>query len=150
MNVVPFRQVEGPASRRWSARELNRLTNVCSAAIPTGGISGWEIGVTERGDPQLYVIGPAPEFDCVLSISRLGRHYVLEDGKGKVLYEHDDILLLAEQAYDLLRRRKTQIMAQLTVGLCAIREFFEERVEPALAEPMEACVHFAPHLAVLA
>jgi hypothetical protein len=150
MNIVQFRRAAEPASRRWSARELTRLTNVCAAAIPAGGISGWEIGVTEQGDPQLYVIGPGPEFDCVLSISRLGRHYVLEDGRGGLLYEHDDIMLLAEQTCDLLRRRKNQIIAQLTLGLCALREFFEERVEPALAEPMEAFTHLAPTLGALA
>ncbi len=150
MNVVPFPQVVRSSSPHWSAGELNRLTSACAAAIPGGGVSGWEVGVTDEGDPQLYVLGPAPEFDCVLSVSRLGRHYVLEDGKGRVVFEHDDILRFAEQTCDLLRRRKAQVIAQFAVGLCALREFFEERIEPALAEPMDVIAHLAPQLAALA
>ena len=49
----------------------------CAVHIPGGQASGWELGETERGDPQLYLLGPAPEHDCILSISRLGRLYIL-------------------------------------------------------------------------
>ena len=31
-----------------------------------------------------------------------------------------------------------------------MRDFFEEKVEPVLAEPMEVITHLAPHLAALA
>ena len=37
---------------------------------------------------------------------RVGRHYVIEDGHGRVLLEHDSPMLLAEQALSALRRRK--------------------------------------------
>jgi hypothetical protein len=150
MSVVPFPRAARPSSGHWSAKELSRLTSACAGAIPEGGVSGWEVGATDQGDPQLYVLGPAPDFDCVLSVSRLGRHYVLEDGKGRVLFEHDDLVRLADQTCDVLRRRKSQIIAQFAIGLCALRELFEERVEPALAEPMEIISHLAPQLAALA
>jgi hypothetical protein len=86
----------------------------------------------------------------ILSISRLGRLYILEDGSGRVIFEHDNLLLLAEQAAAALRNRKQAILAQMAVAWCAMREFYEEKIEPALAEPMEVLSHFAPQIAALA
>ncbi len=149
MNVLQFsRAYELPHG--WQASELTRITNACAASIPNGEISGWEVGQTEYGDPQLYLLGPAPDHDCILSVSRLGRLYVLEDGKGQVLFENDDIMLLAEQTCSVLRKRKAELIARLTVCWCAVREFFEEKVEPMMAEPIEVVSHFAPQLAALA
>ena len=150
MKVVPFPRTPAPFPRGWQTNELTTLTEACAAAIPSGEISGWELGTTERGDPQLYLIGPAPEHDCILSISRLDRLYILEDGKGKVLYENYNITLLAEQIYRALRKGKAGIIARLTVCWCALREFFEEKIEPVLVEPIEVAIHFAPPFAALA
>jgi hypothetical protein len=150
MNVVRFPRTRALFPRGWQTNELSQLTDACAAAIPSGEISGWEIGATERGDPQLYVIGPAPEHDCILSISRLDRLYILEDGKGQVLFENDNIMLMAEQTYFALRKGRAAIVARLAVCWCAVREFFEEKIEPVLAEPIEVVTHFSPHFAVLA
>ena len=150
MNVVPFPRTPAFFTRGWQTNELTRLTDACAAAIRSGEISGWEIGTTERGDPQLYLIGPAPEHDCILSISRLDRLYILEDGKGQVLFENDNVMLIAEQTYCALRKGKAEIVARLTVYWCAVREFFEEKIEPVLVEPIEVMTHFSPHFAVLA
>ena len=150
MNVVPFPRLPEALPQGWQTLELTKLTNACAAAIPTGDVSGWEVGMTEQGDPQLYLLGPAPAHDCVLSISRLGRLYVLEDGKGQVLFENDNIMLFAEETCSTLRRKKAEIIARLTVCWCAVREFFEEKIEPVLAEPIEVVTHFAPHLAAFA
>jgi hypothetical protein len=149
MNVVKFPRTPEAPSRGWQTSELTKLTNAC-AAVPGNDLSGWEIGETDYGDPQLYLLGPAPDHDCVLSISRLGGLYVLEDGRGRVLFEDDNIMALAEQTCSLLRKRKTEVVAQLAICWCAVREFFEEKIEPVLAEPMEALSHFAPQLASLA
>ena len=149
MNVVKFPRVQEPLPQGWQTGELTKLTNAC-VAVPNSDVSGWEIGATEYGDPQLYLLGPAPEHDCILSISRLGRLYVLEDGKGQVLFENDNIMVLAEYTCSALRKRKAEIVARLTVCWCAVREFFEDRVEPMLAEPMQVITHFAPQLAALA
>ena len=149
MNVIHFPRVPG-LPQGWQTNELAQLTNACAASIPSGDVTGWEVGVTEHDDPQLYLIGPAPDHDCILSISRLGRLYVLEDGKGHVLFENDNIMLVAEQTCGALRKRKAEIVARLTVCWCAVREFFEEKVEPILAEPMEVVTHFAPHFAAIA
>ncbi len=150
MNVVQFPHAQEAPVQGWQTGELNKLTNACAGSIPSGDVSGWEVGQTEYGDPQLYLLGPAPDHDCILSISRLGRLYVLEDGKGQVLFEDNNIVPLAEQACSALRKRKMELVARLTVCWCAVREFFEEKVEPILAEPIEFASHFAPHLAALA
>lgn len=149
MNVIHFPQPH-ELPHGWQSAEIARLTNACAASIHGGEVSGWEVGTTEYGDPQLYLIGPAPDHDCILSVSRLGRLYVLEDGKGQVLFENDDILQLAEQTCSALRKRKAEIIAQFAICWCAVREFFEEKIEPVLAEPMEVVSHFAPYLSALA
>lgn len=149
MNIVQFPRVHEPLPPGWQTAELSKLVNAC-ASVQSSDVAGWEVGSTECGDPQLYLIGPAPDHECILSISRLGRLYVLEDGKGQVLFEHDNIAQLAEQTCGALRKRKAEIVARLTICWCAVREFFEEKVEPVLAEPMEVITHFAPHLAALA
>ncbi len=149
MNVVQFpRVVENPL-QGWQSAELQQVVRACAPAIAVGEASSWEVGTTELGDPQFYLLGPPPDFDCMLCISRLGGRYVLEDGVGKVLYEHDNPMLLAEQATAALRRRKAAIVARIAVAWCALREAVEEKAEALMAEPLELLTHVAPQLAVL-
>ena len=150
MTILAFPRTADRARRGWRAAELQRLTAGCTAWLPQAQASGWEYGETEAGDPQLYLIGPAPDHECILSISRLGRHYVLEDGNGRILFEHDNLVLFAEQVTASLRSTRRSILAQVAVAWCAMREFYEEKVEPALAEPVEVLSHVAPQLAALA
>lgn len=150
MNVVTFQPRADHAPQGWQSAELQRLLTACAACIPRGLVSGWEYGMTESGDPQLYLIGPGPEHDCILSISRLGRLYILEDGQGRVLLEHVNMALMAEQASVALRRNSRAVVARVVGAWCAMREFFEEKVEPVLAEPVEVLTHIAPQLAALA
>lgn len=145
MNIVPFRRKFGG----WDGVELNALRSAAGDALRAGGGGAWEIGVTEKGDPQLYVLGPEPQRECLLCVSRLGRMYVLEDGEGRILYEHDGLNLLAEQMREALRHKKGAIAARLAVAWFAIRETFEERIEPVLAEPMELFSLVAPKLVAL-
>jgi hypothetical protein len=119
-----------------------------SDAIAMGEASTWYVGVTERNDPQFFLIGPPPEHDCILAISRLGRLYVIEDGTGHVLFESNNPTLLAEQTVAALRRRKMAIVARVAVAWGALREFCEEKTE-ALAEHIELIAHFAPQFAPL-
>ena len=99
---------------------------------------------------RFILLGPPPDYDCILCISRLGRIYVIEDGAGRVLFEHDNPMLLVEQATAALRRRKATIVARVAVAWCALREAFEEKTEAMMAEPMELLSHIAPQLAALA
>ncbi len=115
-----------------------------------GRSAPWEVGATEHGDPQVFLIGPPPDYECILSISRLGRRYVIEDGYGRLLYEHDNPMLLAEQATAALRRRKNAIVARVAIAWFALREAIEEKTEAMMAEPIEILTHIAPQLAALA
>jgi hypothetical protein len=150
MNVVKFPGVPARAAEGWQSAELQQFLAVSASAIAAGEASGWEVDVTERGDPQIFLLGPPPDYSCILSISRLGRLYVVEDGAGRVLFEHDNPMLLAEQATAALRRRKAAIVARVTVAWCALREAVEEKAEAMMAEPMELLAHVAPQLAALA
>jgi hypothetical protein len=150
MTVIKFPQKLQSPPQRWQAAELQPLVSACEGSVSTGAASGWEIGTTEAGDPQLYLLGPAPDYECILSVSRLGRHYVIEDGQGRVLLELDNPTILAEQAMAVLRRHRSAIAARALVALCALRETFKERTEALLAEPMELLTHIAPQLSSLA
>jgi hypothetical protein len=150
MTVVQFPRAVKPLPDGWQSAELQQFIAVSAQSIAAGEVSGWEVGATERGDPQVFLLGPPPNYDCILSISRLGRFYVIEDGAGRVLFEHDDPLLLAEQAAAALRRQKTSIVARLAVAWCALREAIEEKTEAMMAEPIELLGHLAPQLAALA
>jgi hypothetical protein len=150
MNVVKFPPVAMQATDGWQSAELQQFLAVSSGALAAGEASSWDVGITERGDPQLFLIGPPPEYDCILSISRLGRLYVIEDGAGRVLFENNDPMLLAEQAIAALRRRKMFIVARVAVVWGALREFFEEKTEAILGEPIELITRIVPQLAPLA
>jgi len=150
MTVVQFPGAMKHLPDVWQSAELQQFIAVSANSIAAGEASGWEVGATETGDPQVFLLGPPPDYDCILCISRLGRTYVIEDGMGRVLYEHDNPMLLAEQAAAALRRRKTAIVARVAVAWCALREAFEEKTEAMMAEPIELLSHVAPQLAVLA
>lgn len=150
MTVIKFPQRAQPLPRGWQASELQQIVAACSGSVSTGEASGWEVGVTDFGEPQVYLIGPPPNYDCILCISRIGRHYIIEDGNGRVLLEHDSPMLLAEQALAALRRRKAALLAQVAAAWHAVREAFEEKAEAVAAEPMEVLAHIAPQLASLA
>jgi hypothetical protein len=148
--VVKFPRRSEPLPEGWQNDELQQIVAACSGSVAAGEATGWEIGVTDTGDPQVYLIGPPPNYDCILCISRVGRHYVIEDGHGRVLLEHDTPMLLAEQALAALRRRKAALLAQIAMAWQVFREAFEEKTEALTAEPMEVLMHLAPQLAALA
>ena len=134
----------------WQFAEVQKLISGCAGSLASGEASGWDIGKTEAGDPQLYLLGPAPDYDCMLCVSRLGGLYVLEDGNGRVLFEHRSLMLVSQQLRSAVCRRKMMIIAKATLLGAAVRQTVEEKIEPLLAEPMELATHFAPQIAALA
>jgi hypothetical protein len=58
--------------------------------------------------------------------------------------------MLAEQARNALRKSRAQIVARVTLLWCALRELFEERIEPIVGESEDLLTHFVPQLAALA
>lgn len=147
MTVTQFRRRE--TVQGWQSAEMNALVAASGDSLEKGIAIGWEMGVTDSGDPQLYLLGPAPDHECLLCVSRLGRLYVLEDGQGRVVFEHDAMNMLAEQVRGSLRRKRSAIVARAVVAWLAIKETFEERVESMMAEPAEILAHIAPQLAAM-
>ena len=150
MRVIAFPHTESRAGSGWSAGELADILQAVAPKCSGPDAGRWDVGVTEIGDPQFYLIGPPPHEECILSISRLGRVYVLEDGAGKVLFEHNSLVVLTEQARAMLQKRKSQIVARLAVLWCTLREAFEEKIEPIMGESEELLTHVVPQLAALA
>jgi len=148
--VVKFPDRAPPLPEGWQADDMQKVIAACSSAVAVGEASTWEIGVTELGDPQVYLMGSPPDYNCILCISRVGRRFVIEDGEGHVLVEQDSPRQLAEQALTALRRRKAALLAKVAVAWHAFREAFEEKTEALTGETMEALVHLAPQLAALA
>jgi hypothetical protein len=147
MSVVRFPGTQLP--HNWQRSEMNTLLAACGESLEKGTVTGWEVGETENGDPQLYLLGPAPDHACILCVSRLGRLYVLEDGEGRILCEHDALGNLSDQVRHALRHKKAAIIARAAVVWLAVRETFEERIEPMFAEPAEMLSHVAPQLVAL-
>jgi hypothetical protein len=134
----------------WQFSEVQNLLSDCAASLKTGDASSWEIGKTEAGDPQLYLLGPAPDYDCILCVSRLNGLYVLEDGNGQILFEHRNLESLGQQVRAAISRNKMMITAKAAIIWATLRQTIEEKIEPILAEPIEFATHIAPQLAALA
>jgi len=148
MTVIAFQpkvlQLDGP----WRSGELNTIVERLAPESSRGGARRWDVGITDIGDPQFYLLGP-PHDECILCISRLGRLYVLEDGHGQLLFEHNSLLALAEHARVVLQKKKTQIVARVALVWCAVRETIEEKLD-AVVVGEELLAHCVPQLAALA
>ncbi len=150
MKVIAFSPREDHAGGGWRTSELNQLVENFSAELRSGDASDWDTGATEMGDPQFYLLGPPPDHDCILCVSRLGQLYVLEDGAGHLVFENADFELLARQAKALFKRGKSRLLAQIVLAWATLRNAFEEKVEPLLVEGEEMLTHVAPQLAAIA
>jgi hypothetical protein len=150
MTVIAFESKLPQRDGSWHAGELKAIMDSFAAQLSTGEAGGWDVGATEIGDPQFYLLGPLPHEDCILCISRLDRIYVLEDGAGRVLFEHNSVATLAERARSILQKKKAQIAVRATLLWCAVREMFKEKLDAMAGEGEELLVHFVPQLAAFA
>ena len=66
MSIVEFPRRDAAPSGDWRPEELRELTELFA---PARASITWEVGLTEAGDPQFYLLGPAPDHDCVLCVS---------------------------------------------------------------------------------
>src|SRR5215212_3851550 len=98
MNVVPFTPKMARSLRSWSPHELETLVSIYEAHRARGEASGWDVGATDYDDPQFYILGPGPDLDCIVAISRVGCIYVLENGTGQLLDESPSLETLAIRA----------------------------------------------------
>ena len=143
MSIVEFPRHD-PASGDWSPDELQQLIAVFRADAAGASYAG---GATERGEPQFYLLGPAPEHECVLCVSRLAQGYVLEDGAGRLIGEAPSLDRFAVEAACAAMRSGRSFSARMTLAWCTIRLAIEEKLEPVLEESQELLVRFAPQVA---
>jgi hypothetical protein len=145
MSVVAFERKQNGGE--WSEKELSTLVAALCAAPGSG--REWETGMTERGDAQFYLLGPLPDQACEVCVSRIGGRYILEDGSGRLLFEHRNLELLALHAKAAVPSTSWLMVRAITLW-CAIRNTIHEKVEPLLAEGEELFVQFVPQLAAFA
>lgn len=149
MNIIALAPRRLHQDGIWQGCELEKMQATFAAELASGEASGWHVDATEVGDPQFYLLGPQPEEDCILSISRLGRLYVLEDGAGQVLAEDSNLAKLTMKGKQFLREAKAGIIANLALMWGTVRHQFEEKIEPMMAESEEFLFLVAPKLAAL-
>ena len=145
MSVVAFERKQ--TSGEWSEKELSTLVAALCAAPGTG--REWETGMTEKGDAQFYLLGPLPDQACEVCVSRIGRRYILEDGSGRLLFEHRNLELVALHAKAAVPSTSWLMVRAITLW-CAIRSTLHEKVEQLLVEGEELFVQFVPQLAAFA
>ena len=147
-NIVAFQAPERPPC--WRQEELQQLVQLHSAHGSRGGNASWSLGQTETADPQFYIVGQAPELDCIMCVTRIGRLYVLEDGGGSIVAEDARLECITKAAARMLARRgRLSFVARSLIGLCAFRAVLDQKIELMLAESMEHVSRFAPQLAAL-
>jgi len=145
MSVVAFERKQNGGE--WSEKELSTLVAALCAAPGSG--REWETGMTERGDAQFYLLGPLPDQVCELCVSRIGGRYILEDGSGRLLFEHRNLEFVALHAKAAVPSTSWLMVRAITLW-CAIRNAIHEKVEPLLVEGEELFVQFVPQLAAFA
>ena len=144
MSVVEFERRQDTGV--WSEAELNTIVAALQPVIAPANGRTWETGATENDDAQFYLLGPGPEQACELCVSRIRGRYVLEDGSGKLLFEHRNLDLVVLHAKAALSPA-SRIMVRAFMLWCAVRTSIEEKFEPVLVEGEELLVHVAPQLA---
>jgi hypothetical protein len=147
MSVVAFERKQD--SGEWSGKELSALVAAFGAALAPGTGREWEAGRTEKGDAQFYLLSPLPEQACELCVSRIGGRYILEDGSGRLLFEHWNLDLVGLHAKAAVPSTSWLMVRAITLW-CAIRSAMHEKVEPLLVEGEELFVQLVPQLAAFA
>jgi hypothetical protein len=102
----------------------------------------------ERRRPILYA-DPLPDQACELCISRIGGRYILEDGLGRLLFEHRNLDLVALHAKAAVPS-KSWLMVRVITLWCAIRSATDDKLESWLVEGEELFVQFVPQLVAFA
>ena len=146
MSVVAFERTQETGV--WSERELNTICAALQAALAPSTGRAWETGTTERGDVQFYLLGPLPDQACELCISRIAGRYILEDGSGRLLFEHRNLDLVALHARAAVPSTSRLMVKAITLW-CAIRSAVHDKLE-LIMESEELLVQIAPQLAAFA
>jgi hypothetical protein len=146
MSVIAFERRQ--SASLWMDAELNTIREALQVTFSKG--RSYETGMTEKGDAQFYLLGPLPDQACELCVSRIGRRYILEDGSGRLLFEHENLALLALHAKAAVRSRRWPLVGRALLLWCTVRQIIHDKVEPLLTESEELLVELAPQLAAFA
>jgi hypothetical protein len=147
MNVVAFARKQDTGE--WSERELRTIVTALEKTLAPGTGRDWETGMTEAGDAQFYLLGPLPDQACELCVSRIDGRYILENGSGRLLFEHRNLDLVMLHAKAAVPSTSWLMVRAITLW-CAVRNSIHEKVEPLLAEGEEMFVQLVPQLAAFA
>ena len=147
MNVVAFARKQGTGE--WSERELRAIVTALEKTLAPNTGRDWETGMTEAGDVQFYLLGPRPDQACELCVSRIKGRYILENGSGRLLFEHRNLDLVMLHAKAAVPSTSWLMVRAITLW-CAIRNTIHEKVEPLLVEGEEMFVQLVPQLAAFA
>src|SRR4029453_8648575 len=128
MSVVAFERKQDAAG--WTEAELNAIVAGLHSALAPASGRNWETGETESGDVQFYLLGPRPEEACELCVSRIGRRYILEDGSGRLLFEHQNLDLVVLHAKAAVSSMP-KLVARAILIWCAVRSTTKEKCEPS-------------------
>ncbi len=154
MSVIAFQPRLDGEAHGWTAAEGRQLDAFFAVCNRQGEVSDRAIQVTEHGDPQFFLFGPAPDCACLLSISRVAGRYVIENGDGVLLGEAANLEELRQFASRVrLGRRATGLVTRLGLAWLTFCGFVEERTEPLLGELTELAELLsgvAPQLAAFA
>ena len=153
MTVIAFTPKLESEANGWTTEERNQFEALYAARTHRGEASECAIEMTETGDPQFFLLGPAPQYDCVLSISRLSGRYVIEDGNGGSIGETASLDEAMQTASRLRLHSRMGIVARVIAAWYAFREFVEEKTEPVVAEAVEfaeVLTHVMPQVAAIA
>ncbi|MFL6828123.1 MAG: hypothetical protein ACJ8E2_16840 [Bradyrhizobium sp.] len=143
MSVIRFERRQ--STSLWTDAELNTILAALDIAFSKG--RSYETGMTENADPQFYLLGPVPDQACELCVSRIGRRYILENGSGQLLFEHENLALVALHAKPAVGSRRWPLVARAVLLWCTVRQIIHDKVEPLLTESEELLVELAPQLA---
>lgn len=143
MRVVSTARSLDRGQHGWTADELAELMRLYSSQSCRRGVS-WATAVTELGDPQFFLVGPEPEADCVLAISRLNGRYVLEDGEAHPVCDGAALADVVKEAQRMLPRRfKPSLVARALVPFACIKAFVDEKLEPLVPDSIEVLLPIA-------
>jgi hypothetical protein len=147
MNVVAFARKQDTGE--WSERELRTIVTALEKTLAPGTGRDWETGTTEAGDAQFYLLGPLPDQACEWCLSRIKGRYILENGSGRLLFEHRNLDLVMLHAKAAVPSTSWLMVRAITLW-CAMRNTIHEKVEPLLVEGEEMFVQLVPQLAAFA
>ena len=153
MTVIAFPPKAEGEVNGWTLEERNQFEALYVARAKCGEASECVVETTETGDPQFFLLGPAPECEGVLSVSRVSGRYVIEDGIGGMIAETATMPEVIHTVANVRLRRRTGLVARIVLAWYGFREFVEEKTEPVAAEMVEVAevlTHVMPQVAAFA